>query len=60
MMAFGIGCAIGLFLILYRRGERVCNRAFFEPRVVLYNFGDVVATIGIFVALAYALLSLVS
>ena len=60
MMAFGIGCAIGLFLILYRRGERVWNRAFFEPSVVLYNFGEVVATIGIFVAFAYALLSLVS
>jgi drug/metabolite transporter (DMT)-like permease len=60
MMAFGIGCAIGFYLILYRRGERAWNRAFFEPSVVLHNFGEVVATIGIFVALAYAPLSLVS
>ena len=60
MMAFGIGCAIGFYLILYQRGERVWNRAFFEPSVVLHNFGEVVATIGIFVALAYAPLSLVS
>ena len=60
MMAFGIGCAIGLFLILYRRGDRVWNRAFFEPSLVLYNFGEVVATIGIFVALAHALVSPVS
>ena len=47
MMAFGIGCAIGFYLILYRRGERAWNRAFFEPSVVLHNFGEVVATIGI-------------
>ena len=46
-MAFGIGCAIGFYLILSQRGERVWNRAFFEQSVVLPNFGEVVATIGI-------------
>jgi hypothetical protein len=47
MVAFGIGCAIGFYLILRQRGERVCNRAFFEPSVVPHNCGEVVATIGI-------------
>ena len=47
LMVFGIGCAIGFHLILRQRGGRVCNRAFFEPSVVLHNFGEVLATIGI-------------
>ena len=58
MMAFGIGCAICLFFILYRRGERVWNRAFFEPSVVLYNFGGVLTTIGVFVASAIGVMIL--
>ena len=46
-MAFGIGCAIGFYLILCQRGERLWNRAFFKQSVVLHNFDEVVATIGI-------------
>ena len=36
------------------------TRAFFEASVMLHNFGEVVATVGIFVALACSPLSLVS
>lgn len=36
------------------------TRAFFEPSVMLHNFGEVVATVGIVLALACSLLSLVS
>ena len=36
------------------------TRAFFEASVMLHNFGEVVATVGIFVALASSPLSLVS
>ncbi len=59
-MAFGIGCAIGFCVILERRGRRGSTRAFFEPSVMLHNFGEVVATVGIFVGLACSPLSLVS
>lgn len=59
-MAFGIGCSIGFFVILVRRREKIWSRSFFEPSVMLHNFGEVIATIGIFVALALAPLSLVS
>ena len=59
-MAFGIGCVIGFYVILERGGGRGLTRAFFEASVMLYNFGEVVATVGIFVALASSPLSLVS
>ena len=59
-MAFGIGCAIGFYVIRERQGESVWTRAFFEPSVMLHDCVEVVAAIDIFVALAYAPLSLVS
>ena len=59
-MSFGIGCAIGLYVILKRMGGRGSTCAFFEPSVMTHNFGEVVATVGIFVALACSPLSLVS
>jgi len=60
MVIFGVGCCLGYWPILYRRGEQIWSRAFFEPSVVLHNIGEVIATIGVFVALALAPLSLVS
>ncbi len=59
-MAFRIGCAIGFYVFLKRRGTRGWTRAFFEPSVMMHDFGAVVATFGIFVALACSPLSLVS
>ena len=41
-------------------GGRGLTRAFFEASVMLHNFGEVVATVGIFVTLACSPLSLVS
>ena len=60
MLAFGVGCGVAFYAILRKRGEDIWSRAFFEPSVVLHNVGEIVATIGIFVALSLAPLSLVS
>ena len=60
MIALGLGCALVFGFMLIRSGEPMWSRAFFERPVMLRNVGEIIASYGMFMSLAFLPLSTVT
>lgn len=60
MMALGLGASCVFFLLVRRQGERIIQPAFLRGSIVLRNFGEITAMLGIVTALSQTSLSSVA